>query len=177
MPENDLIQHICTSYDFKKWYNEHLCNIGKIGRNMTTSYWFREALKSTWWKQNRQGKSLIWKNIYIALVECYNYQNWTSTSQSKYVPQWTKLLIHVPLKFGNGLWIISSHTKIYDGCNYLSMLGLKVIFVDKRGLRLLWVRYQHTWHNSCMYYVYHYLISIMPRDEKHSSVRISCDLY
>ena len=56
---------------------------------------------------------------------------------------------------------IITHFKIYDGCDYLSMLGLKVILVDKSGPRFLWVNYQHTWHNY-MYYVYHYLIYIMP---------------
>ena len=53
--------------------------------------------------------------------------------------KFTKLLIHSqfttvqpPLKFGNGL-VISYH--IYKGCNYLSMLGLKLIRVCKRGHR------------------------------------------
>ena len=37
-----------------------------------------------------------------------------------------------PLKFGN--WqVISSH--IYNGCDYLSLLGLRLIHVSKRGIR------------------------------------------
>ena len=56
------------------------------------------------------------------------------------VKRWIQLLIHSqtstmpPLKFGDG-WIISSH--IYNGCNYLSMLGLKLINASKRRLKVM----------------------------------------
>ena len=95
------------------------------------------------------------KKIFIALIDCYSYQNWTSTSRIKYVPLKTMDKITYPRTIEVWEWPLknfSTHFKIYDGCDYLSMLGLKV---DKRGHRLLWVKYQHTWHTYCMYYVYH----------------------
>ena len=53
-----------------------------------------------------------------------------------------KLLIHfqtsmvAPLKFRNGF-----HPTFYNGCNYLSMLGLKLNHVSKRGLKYLAIPY------------------------------------
>ena len=101
------------------------------------------------------------QKIYIALVDCYNYQNWSSTSRSKYVPLKTMDEINYPRTIEVWEWPLNNfitHFIIHGGCNYLFMLGLEVILVDERGHRLLWVKYQHTWHTYCMYYVYDYLI-------------------
>ena len=48
-----------------------------------------------------------------------------------------------PLKFRNGL-VISSHTSWW--CNYLSMLGLKLIHITKRGHWKLW----YGWATICL---------------------------
>ena len=90
------------------------------------------------------------KKIFIALVDWYNYQNWTSTSWSKYVP--LKIMDEITYPRTIEVWElplkkIITHVEIYDGCDYLSLLGLKVILVDKRGPGYLWVKYQHKWHN------------------------------
>ena len=47
-----------------------------------------------------------------------------------------------PLKFGMDKRFLPSH---YNGCNYLSMMGLKLIHVSKRG----------PWSVSCVYGVFH----------------------
>ena len=56
-----------------------------------------------------------------------------------------KLLIHSKLQrlhhwsFGMGMW---SHPILYNGCNYLTMLGLKLIHVSKRARAHPWRNYR-----------------------------------
>ena len=68
------------------------------------------------------------KKIFIALVDCFNYQNWTSTSRSKYVS--LKIMDEITYPLTIEVWELPlenfiTHFNIYDGCSYLSMLGFK----------------------------------------------------
>ena len=77
-------------------------------------------------KVNHCNFSDLKKNI--ALVDCYNYQNWTSTSRSKYVP--LKIMDEITYPLTIEVWELPlenfiTHFRIHDGCSYLSMLGFK----------------------------------------------------
>ena len=89
-----------TSYDYKKLYNEHLCNIGKwedIWLHLIDS--LKHSNQHDQIKIDKVNHCNIndLKKIFIALVVCYNYQNWTSTSRSKYVP--LKIMDEITFKF------------------------------------------------------------------------------
>ena len=70
---------------------------------------------------------MIWKKI-IALVDCYNYQNWTSTSRSKYVP--LKIMDEITYLLTIEVWELPlenfiTHFKIYTGITTQGLPFLK----------------------------------------------------
>ena len=74
------------------------------------------------------------------------------------------LLIHsqtttvAPLKFGNGYQF---HPMLYDGCNYSSMLGLKLIHVSKRDPCSIPMDY-HIQHSTGLWFCHNTLCETFP---------------
>ena len=69
------------------------------------------------------------KKKIIALVDCYNYQNWTSTSRSKYVP--LKIMDEITYPLTIEVWELPlenfiTHFKFYTGITTQGLHFLKV---------------------------------------------------